>query len=133
MRKITVALLFCVLIMLAGCSNKDKASLVDMMHNLDAEQTKVFFWSEGEMQEIELTAEETGKLLSILSNLTEACITENKHLAGITPEFGFHFIVNNNDYYINQAGAPHGETEIGYQEKQWWIENEVLYEYMQSF
>ncbi|SHI02394.1 hypothetical protein SAMN02745823_01973 [Sporobacter termitidis DSM 10068] len=136
MKRMIAAVFFCV-ILLAGCADTDKVSLVSWMQNLDAEQTKVYFWSmdtqEEETGETELTPEERRKLISILSNLSEDDITWNRRLAGITPEYGFHLVAGDGDRYINQAGAPHGQTEISFEKKQWWIESSELFEFMKSF
>lgn len=137
MKKIIVACLFCMFILLAGCSAGDKADFIEWMHEMEAEQTEVFFWSQPIMGnpggETELTPEEEQELLSILDGLTKESMTWNKHLAGITPEYGFHLVVSGEDYNIDQAGAPHGQTEISYQGKQWWIESADLFEFLKSF
>lgn len=84
--------------------------------------TEAFFWSqpisENSSSETESTTEEE-KLLSILNHLNKEDITWNKHLAGITPEYGFHLIIGDDDYYINQAEASQGQTEISFNGKQW--------------
>jgi hypothetical protein len=134
MRKIVIVFAFCMLILLAGCSDNDKSELIDWMQELDAQQTNVFFWAqENDWAEIELTSEEKLRLLSLLSELTPEDITWNKQQAGITPEYGFHLSVGDDDYYINQAEAPHGQTEIHFQGKQWWLESAELFELMKSF
>lgn len=107
---------------------------MEWIGELDAQQTDMFFWAqENDFAEIELTSEEKLRLLSVLSELTPEDITWNKHQAGITPEYGFHLTVENDDYYINQAGAPFGQTETSFQGKQWWLESVELFELMKSF
>lgn len=133
MRKIVIVLVSCVLVILTGCSASDKNAFIEWMKELDAEQTDMFFWAqENDWAEIELTSEEEQKLLSILSGLTEDDITWNKHQAGITPEYGFHLTVGDDDYYINQAGSPYGQTEISFKGKLWWIDSNELFELMKS-
>lgn len=129
-----MALISCIFIILTGCSDNDKNNLLEWLHELDAEQTAIFIWyQQDNWEEKELTIEEEQALISILNELTTEDITWNKHLAGITPEYGFHLITGDDDYYINQAGAPHGQTEISFQGKQWWIESTKLYGLMKSF
>lgn len=134
MRKVVIVFAFSMLILLEGCSTKDKSAFIDWMQELDAQQTNVFFWAqENDFVEIELTSEEKLLLLSLLSEITSEDITLNKQQAGITPEYGFHLSVGEDDYYINQAEAPYGQTEIHFQGKQWWIESSELFELMKSF
>jgi hypothetical protein len=129
-----MALVCCIFIILTGCSDNGKNNLLEWVHELDAEQTEIFFWYQRDnWNEKELTAEEERALISILNGLTTEDITWNKHLAGITPEYGFHLMAGDDDYYINQAGAPHGQTEISFQGKQWWIESTELFELMKAF
>lgn len=129
-----MALVSCILILLTGCSDNEKINLLEWLHELDAEQTELFIWyQQDNWKEKELTFEEKQALTSILNELTTEDITWNKHLAGITPEYGFHLITGDDDYYIDQAGAPHGQTEISFQGKLWWIESTKLYELMKSF
>lgn len=136
MRKIAMVLVLSILIVLAGCANNDKNKLVQWFHELDAHQTEISLWSMlDDHPEIEtaLTADEEQTLISILHELTREDITWNKHFAGITPLYGFHLIVGDDDYHINQADAPRGQTEISFKGKLWWIESTELYEYMNSF
>ncbi len=137
MKKIIFIILTCLLVALAGCSDSDKAGLVGWMHELDAKQTTVYFWSQELLEnpdsEIKLTPEETQALLSVLSRLDIDDITWNKTHAGITPTYGFHLIIDGEDYYINQAGSPHGQTEISFQGKLWLIESETLHALMQAY
>ena len=121
-----------ILSVLLGCSANDKNSLADWLQHLDEEQLTVSFWSNGN-EEKNLTEDEVQKVVSILNSLTEDNLTENKHLAGITPEFGFHLIAGGEDYYINQADAPMGQSEMGFHDKQWWIESSDFQDYMLSF
>jgi hypothetical protein len=138
LKKLVFAISVCIII-LAGCSikNEDKACLINWMHNLDSEQVEAFFWCaydfKEENGEIELTPEAEKKLISILNNLKGNNIIWNKQLEGITPAFGFRLTIGDENYYINQAEAPSGQSEISFQGKQWWINNLDLYEFMKSF
>lgn len=138
MKKLVFTILVCIIIF-TGCSikNEDKAFLINWMHNLDSEQVEAFFWSAYDLKEengeIKLTPDDERKLISILNNLKENNIIWNKQLEGITPAFGFRLTIGDENYYINQAEAPSGQSEISFQEKQWWINNLDLYEFMKSF
>lgn len=134
MKKVSIVLASCMLFLLVGCSANDKSAFMEWMGGLDAKQTEIYFWAqENDFAEIELTSGEKLRLLSLLNELTSEDITWNKHQAGITPEYGFHLTVENDDYYINQAGAPLGQTEISFQGKLWWLESVELFELMRSF
>jgi hypothetical protein len=125
------ALLLFALLVLSGCSGRDRAALADRLGALAPEQTSAFFWDmTGEKA---LTGAEQQALITILGSLSEENLTENKHLAGITPEYGFHLVTDGGDYYINQADAPRGQSEMNYAGKQWWIESDTLQEFMLTF
>jgi len=117
--------------LLLGCSKNDKEPLADWLRHLDEEQLVVYFWSKGG-EEKRLAEDEVRKLVSIIDSLTEASLTENERLEGITPEFGLHLVVEGENYYINQADAPKGQSEIGFHDQQWWIESSDLQDYMLS-
>ncbi len=130
---VMIAAVSCILIILSGCSNNDKSKLVEWLHELAAEQVEIYIWNlQDNLTEmkVELTAEEEQVLISILNELTTEDITWNKQLAGITPEYGFHLITGDDEYYINQAEAPHGQTEISFRGKLWWLDSTELDEYM---
>lgn len=117
-----------------GCTDRDKAALVDWLQQLDSEKTEITFWSwRYDYREQKLTAEETDAVLTVLRSLSEEDITWNKHLAGTTPEYGFLLTIDGDDCYINQAGAPKGQTGISYAGKVWWIESEELHNLMLAF
>ena len=121
-------------LLLGACANGDRSSLAGWLQNLDPEQTQVSFWAaENDFKDIVLTREESQALIAILSNLSLKNLTENKHQAGITPEYGLRVAINNVDYNINQADAPRGQSEIHYRGKQWWIESKELQDFMRSF
>lgn len=120
---------FFTLSLLIGCSN-GKAALADWMQSLDEQRLIVFFWHNS--SEKKLTNEEVQKLVSITNNLSEDNFKENKHLAGITPEYGLRLVVGDEEYHINQSDAPNGETEINFQDKQWWIKSSDLRDYILS-
>jgi len=123
---VALSLLFA-LFLLVGCSN-DKAALADWMQSLGEQQLTVYFWHNS--SEKELTGEDVQKLVSITNDLAEDNFTENKHLEGITPEYGLRLVIGDNEYHINQADAHNGETEINFQGKQWWIKSSGLNDYM---
>lgn len=132
--KKTIFILSCIFAVsfLAGCSS-NKSALADWMRNLDEQQLAVYFWCNDFDKEKSLTDDEVQELVSIINSLKEDKLTENKHLAGITPEYGFHLLAGDEKYYINQANAPNGQTEIGFQDKLWWIKSSDLHDYMRSF
>ena len=134
MKKVAIVLASCMFFLLVACSGNDKIAFIEWIGELDAKQTEIYFWAqENDFAEIELTSDEKLSLLSLLNELTPEDISWNKHQAGITPEYGFHLTVGDDDYYINQAGAPLGQTEISFQGKLWWLESTELFDFMKSF
>lgn len=79
-----------------------------------------------------LTDEETLELVALLNGLTKDNFTENKDLRGITPTFHLEINTASETYYINESGAPDGALEMKYHDKQWWIDNAALTEFVQS-
>jgi hypothetical protein len=126
---IGVLLLLFTLSAMMGCSN-EKAALSGWMQSLEEQQLSVYFWHNN--IEKKLTAKEVQELISITSSLTEDSYKENKYLAGITPEYGLRLVIGDKEYHINQADAPNGETEINFQDRQWWIKSSDLHEYLLS-
>lgn len=128
MKKRLFAILTLFILCLAiGYPAGDKADLLRWLKHQNADTTTVTVWSDHDFtQEKTLTAEELTAFFAALQGLKKGALTENKHSAGITPDYGFHLVFDNKDYYLNQADGPHGQFEISYQNKQWWIESSAL-------
>ena len=75
---------------------------------------------------------ETLELVTLLNGLTKDSFTENKDLRGITPTFHLEIKIGSETYYINEANAPDGVLEMKYQEKQWWIDDAALTEFVKK-
>ena len=136
MKKIITIPLACIgiIMLLFGCSvNGDKAELLDWMHSLSKDNMEAYFCSDYMNAEQSLSTEDVQTLISIFAAIDIENLTENKELAGITPEYGLRLVVNEKSYYIAQADAPKGQSEISLQNKQWWIESTELKDFMSSF
>ena len=122
------------IVLLVGCRlNADKAELLDWMHSLNEDNIEVYFWSYDMATEQLLSAKDAQTLMSIFAAINIENLTENKELAGSTPEYGLRLVVNEKSYYLIQADAPKGQCEISFHNKQWWIESVELRKFMCSF
>lgn len=66
------------------------------------------------------------ELVSLLNGLEKGDFTENKDLEGGTPTYGLMIETSDGMCPLNGSIAPHGDLEIIYGEKQWWIDNDEL-------
>lgn len=79
-----------------------------------------------------LNEEETQKLVTLLNKLTTSSFTENKTLAGGTPEYGISIHIASETYHLNESIHPKGSLEIGYQGKLWLIDNRELADFVRT-
>ncbi len=80
-----------------------------------------------------LSDEEKVEMVSLINKLDRKCFTENKHLAGTTAEFGSVInMVTGESFTLNEAPSPHGMLELEYGGKQWWIDNDPLYAFLEE-
>jgi hypothetical protein len=121
-----------VLLLICGI-NGDKSELLNWLHTFSKYNTEAYFCSDYMNAEKALSAEDVQTLISVFKEIDSEKLNENKELAGITPEYGLRLVVNDECYYINQADAPKGQSEISFLNKQWWIESEKLEDFMRSF
>lgn len=70
------------------------------------------------------------ELVALLNKLTTFHFTENKALAGGTPEYGIGITIGSETYYLNESIHPEGLLEIKYNGKQWLIDNEALADFV---
>lgn len=113
-----------------------KAELADWLHGLTPERMEAVLWDssrDGADESRALTRTETERLVSVLNGLTAENLAENKRLAGITPEYGACLTLAGKEYLLNQADAPRGQTELSFQNRQWWIESHPLSETLSGF
>lgn len=88
-------------------------------------------WNDNNDIEI-LSSDEIETFTSLMNGLNKSDFTENKQLAGGTPEYGLRLQTPEGNYNINQSIAPYGALEIKYAGKQWWIESDELDSFVQS-
>ena len=105
------------------------------MQNLtpeDLASAEVWSAGEGSYEYEPLDDGEILELATLLNKLKKDSFTENKHLVGITPVVGINMTVASEVYHLNYSPSPNGEhgmLEIGYGEKQWWIDHPALLDY----
>ena len=129
---ISITFIFSIIILLVGCGPYgSKAKLLDWLHSVSHDDIEAYFWRNN--AEHLLSSNDLQSRMIIFNDIKIEDLTENKELAGITPEYGLRLIVNEQDYHINQADAPGGQSEISFRNKQWWIENTELYDFMRNF
>ena len=121
---------------LAGCSN-DEEKIWEWAQSLKQEDIisaipRSGVDSEKYIEFEPLNDAETFELVTMLNGLTKDNFTENKDLRGITPTFHLEINIASETYYIHEAGAPDGALEMKYHEKQWWIDNMALTEFVQK-
>lgn len=88
-------------------------------------------WSHGE--KIPLSDDKVREFEDVLHQIDQKELTLNKENAGITPEWGISFTLNGEDFHIDQADAPYGALEVGFDDRQWWIDNEKLEQLLRSW
>lgn len=111
--------LLLLLLVCAGCARP--GGLAKWAQTLKAENvTEAYVWSN--TGELPLTQEQIATVVAQINTITEDQLTQNKELAGITPEYGLRLYCGETEYNINQADAPGGGLEMRYGNAQWWIE-----------
>lgn len=136
MKKFAALILAAVCILsLAACSAKREKEICIWMHDLKAEDiTTVSVWSMNIDKETltVLSTEKTAELVSLLNKLTDDSFTENSECVGGTPEYGIVLEIDGEYFCINQSIAPPGALETEYGDKQWWIDNDALTDFVKS-
>lgn len=136
MKKFAALILAAVCILsLAACSAKPEKEICIWMHDLKAEDiTTVSVWSMNIDKETltVLSTEKTAELVSLLNKLTDDSFTENSECVGGTPEYGIVLEIDGEYFCINQSIAPPGALETEYGDKQWWIDNDALTDFVKS-
>lgn len=136
MKKFAALILAAVCILsLAACSAKPEKKICIWMHDLKAEDiTTVSVWSMNIDKETltVLSTEKTAELVSLLNKLTDDSFTENSECVGGTPEYGIVLEIDGEYFCINQSIAPPGALETEYGDKQWWIDNDALTDFVKS-
>lgn len=136
MKKFAALILAAVCILsLAACSAKPEKEICIWMHDLKAEDiTTVSVWSMNIDKETltVLSTEKTAELVSLLNKLTDDSFTENIECVGGTPEYGIVLEIDGEYFCINQSIAPPGALETEYGDKQWWIDNDALTDFVKS-
>lgn len=129
-----VLAIMCVLA-LAGCGADPAEAVCSWMQNLKADDiSETLAWNMSTTEDLraELTQEQTAELVSLLNALTEDNFTDNSEFVGGTAEFGVTLKIDGKYYNINQSIDPRGDLEVGYGEKQWWIDNDALTDFVKS-
>ena len=121
---------------LTGCSNHEE-TIWEWAQNLAQEDIVSAIPRSGVDSDRRIELEplndaEIFELVTLLNGLTKDNFTENKDLRGITPTFHLEINLASETYYINEAGAPDGALEMKYHEKQWWIDDTALTEFVQN-
>lgn len=100
--------------------------------NLTSEDiASVELWSD--KGNVSLTDGERADFVRILNALEMKDFTENTQLTGGTPTYGLTVQTANGEYHINESIAPSGSLEmVGYGDKQWWIDNDALAEFIRT-
>ena len=137
MKKLTAFVLVVLWVFgLVGCSNNE-VKIWEWTQNLEQEDIisaipRSGVDSDKRIEFEPLNDAETLELVTLLNGLTKDSFTENKDLRGITPTFHLEIKIASETYYINEAGAPDGALEMKYHEKQWWIDNAALTEFVKT-
>lgn len=93
--------------------------------NLTSEDiSSVELWSD--RGNVSLTDGEHADFVRILNALEKKDFTENGQLTGGTPTYGLTVQTSDGEYHISESIAPSGSLEMGYGDKQWWIDNDAL-------
>lgn len=92
---------------------------------------QVTLWSE-DGNRAALTDEETAEFVRLLNALKDSDFTENTQLAGGTPTYGLTVQTSDGEYNINESIVPAGALEMSYGDKQWWIDNDDLAEFIKA-
>lgn len=77
-----------------------------------------------------LSGEETDTLVRLLNSLKRGDFTENSGLTGETPNYGLRIQTSAGTYHLNESIAPAGALEMSYNDKQWWISNDGLADFV---
>ena len=77
-------------------------------------------------REYTLDGEQTKEVVKLINALNRFDFKENVHLQGSTPTSGITLKCGESVYHINS----YGQLEMIYGEKQWWINDEKLTEYI---
>jgi len=131
-----VLILACCMMILVGCNaHQDKADLVRWLHSIDKENTEVYLWnsdceSDGAECSLPLKEDEVECLTGIFADLSSADITLNKDLIDDTLDYGLLLVVDGVKCCISGADTPYGSSEICFREKQWWIDQHELRDFM---
>lgn len=81
-------------------------------------------WGHGE--KIPLSEDKVHEFEDALHQIDQKELTLNEHNTGGTPEWGISFTWNGEDFHMDEADAPGGSLQVGFADRQWWIDNEKL-------
>lgn len=99
--------------------------------SIDTNDASVYIWYSTN-NEKQLTDTEKETLVSMLNSLKQGNFTQNKELAGITPDYGLRITTDGAEYYINEADTQSGSFEMNYDGKQWWIGSDELHSFISA-
>lgn len=93
------------------------------------EDFKITAWKQG-CDNTPLTSHEMNTLIQLLNNLTKRNFTQNKTLAGGTPEYGVIILESDIEFYLNESIAVAGGLELQYHGAQWWVDSPELSDFI---
>ncbi len=134
-RKFTISVIIIVIaatVMVTAVNFSGKARVCRWANELkDTDVGSIEFWVGNDINV--LSDEEKAEMVSLINKLDRKYFTENKHLAGTTEEFGSKInMVTGESFKLNEAPSPHGMLALEYDGKQWWIDNDPLYEFLKE-
>lgn len=88
-------------------------------------------WCHGE--KIPLSDDKVREFEDALYQISKKELVLNQDNAGGTPEWGIGFTLNGEDFHLDEAYAPGGALEVGFDNRQWWIDNEKLTQLLKSW